>query len=556
MANPRSNSDHSCMLRIVTRRNNIQRPIKTTITNSRQNRRLALSIRSMSRYIASIDLGTSSTRVILYDDNGDSVSSHQVPVELITPKPGWVEQDPNLYIQSTHQCLDQAVKNARIEGFAIEADSIVGIGITNQRETTVLWDKETGQPLHNALVWLDNRTTEIVEKMIQDHGSQDHFREICGLPISTYFSALKIRWLIDNVPDVKEACENNRCMFGTVDSWVLWNLTGGTNGGIHVTDVSNASRTMLMNLESLCWDSTMIECFNIPESILPEIKSSAEIYGTYDGPVKSFQKVPLAGCLGDQQSALLGHVGINIGDVKNTYGTGCFMLYNTGETPIHSTNGLLTTVAFKFGENPVNYALEGSISVAGAGLTWLQENLQILESPKKIDEIIQSVGTSSGVYFVPAFSGLFAPYWRDDAKAAILGLTQHSTKENVIIALVEAICFRSKEIIDCMEQDSGKSITEFVVDGGLTNSRELLQIQANILGKSVRKPNDIETTARGAAYAAGIAVGLWDIDQLSTIEPSNTVTTSNLNEENRERMIRGWKKAVKSVLLFANDHSE
>lgn len=421
---------------------------------------------------------------MVFDLQGRVVASHQVPLKQIYPEPGWVEQNPLDILATVQTCIAETAKDMVQKRLGNPLKSIQSIGITNQRETTVVWDRITGEPLHNAIVWLDTRTKDTVDALLKQ-SQQSALQSKCGLPISTYFSAVKLRWLLDTVPAVQQAAKENRLVFGTVDSWLMYRLCGGLDGGPHVTDVTNASRTMLMNLETLDWDPDLLKFFQIPPNVLPNIQSSSQIYGKLaDGPLAG---LPISGCLGDQQAALVGQGCLQPGDVKNTYGTGCFMLYNTGPTPVFSKHGLLTTVGYKMGAAPAVYALEGSVAIAGAAINWLKDNLGIINEPQDISILASQVSDNAGVYFVPAFSGLFAPYWRDDARGCIVGLTQYSTKQHICLATLEAICFQSNELIEAMNLDSGadSSIKRLKVDGGLTNSSLLLQIQSDLLGVSV-----------------------------------------------------------------------
>jgi len=493
------------------------------------------TLRNAKSYVGSIDQGTSSTRFILYDEKGNTIVKKQEEFDTKFPKPGWAEQDPFLILQTVHNCIDRALKESKVD-----VSQIKGIGITNQRETTIVWDKNTGKPLYDALVWLDTRTSMICDNLIAKYGSKEKFRSICGLPISTYFSATKLMWLIQNVPEVSKAVQEKRCLFGTVDSWLIYNLTEKP----HLTDVTNASRTMLMDLKTCQWDKSTCDAFDIPMHVLPTIKSSAEIYGIVkDGPLKG---VPISGVLGDQQAALVGQGCFEMGSAKNTYGTGCFMLFNTGTQAVASTHGLLTTVGFQLGKDqPVIYALEGSIAIAGAGVKWLRDNLGIISTPSDMDKYGNQVPDTSGVYFVPAFNGLFAPYWRDDARGAIVGLSQYSNKNHIIRALLEATAFQTKEILNAMEKDSGVVLKKLKVDGGMTDSSLLLQIQSDLLGIPVVKPTEnSEATAFGAAFAAGLATGIFQLEEFSSRTDVGTCFESKIDSSEREQRSKMWKKAV------------
>ncbi|KAJ5074100.1 hypothetical protein M0811_00728 [Anaeramoeba ignava] len=502
----------------------------------------------MSQLVGAIDQGTTSTRFLVFNEKLNLIASHQMEFEQINPKEGWTEHDPLKILETVQICISESLKKCKSQGYTIE--NLKSIGITNQRETTCVWDKITGKPLHNAIVWLDMRNQQICNDLIQKFGNQDHFKEICGLPISTYFSATKLNWLIQNVPEVKTAIDEERCLFGTIDSWLIWNLTGGNQGGNHVTDVTNASRTMLMDLKSAKWSEKMCESLNIPMKILPKICSSCEIYGNVKNPIfNDILNVPIAGCLGDQQAALVGQLCFSSGQVKNTYGTGCFMLKNTGTNIINSTHGLLTTVAYQFGpDNPVFYALEGSVAVAGHAIQWLRDKIQMIDSAPQIDEFAAKVKDSGDVYFVPAFSGLFCPYWRSDARGIIVGLTSFTNKYHLARACLESTCFQAMEVLKAMEEDSEIKIKELRVDGGMTKSDLCMQIQADLLGINVIRPSQIETTALGAALSAGLGVKVWDsLDQIKQIlnEHSEfTIFSSKIDEKERKQRFIKWKKAV------------
>ncbi|XP_063868538.1 glycerol kinase-like isoform X5 [Scylla paramamosain] len=435
--------------------------------------------------VGAVDQGTSSTRFLVFSaTTGEVLTYHQVEVAQHYPKEGWVEQDCNELLKSVHTCILKAVEN--LKSLEIDPGDIKAVGITNQRETTVVWDRTTGLPLCNAIVWLDARTASTAEAILKETPGQnkDYLKDLCGLPISTYFSAVKLRWLLDNLPEVQEAAAQGNLLFGTVDSWLLWNLTGGLDGGLHVTDVTNASRTMLMNISTLQWDANLCKFFKIPMSILPEIRSSSEIYGYITkGPLLG---IPISGVLGDQQAALVGQMCLSRGQAKNTYGTGCFLLYNTGTQIVQSEHGLLTTVGYKLGKkSPTIYALEGSVAIAGAAVTWLRDNLHVIKSSTDIEPLAKKVKDSGGVYFVPAFSGLFAPYWRSDARGTICGLTQASTSAHLARAVLEAVCFQTREILDAMQKDSGITLNKLQVDGGMTCNNTLMQLQADIAGVPV-----------------------------------------------------------------------
>lgn len=500
-----------------------------------------------TNYIGSIDQGTSSTRFIIFDEFGKIIVSHQMEFRQFYPKQGWCEHDPIEIINTIRTCIQEAIIKFIQKG--LSTSDIKAIGITNQRETTVVWDKTTGTPVHNAIVWLDARTKSTVAELVENTPTKDkqYFQSKCGLPISTYFSGVKLKWLLDNSEEVKYVYNKGDLLFGTIDSWILYNLTGGTDGGVHLTDVTNASRTMLMNLKTLNWDEELLEFFNVNSSILPNICSSSEVYGhMFDGPLKG---IPISGILGDQQAAVVGQRCFKPGEGKNTYGTGCFMLFNTGDSPVISKNGLLTTVAYQLGKEvaPV-YALEGSVAIAGAAIKWLRDNLNIIKEANDINILASNVENNGGVYFVPAFSGLFAPYWRDDARGTIVGLTQYATKNHIARATLEAICFQSKEVLDAMNSDSGHKLVSLKVDGGMTNSDLGMQIQSDLLGINVERPSMRETTALGAALAAGLAVKLWET--LDDFQPGHKsdVFSSTIGNEEREKSFSKWKRAVQKSL--------
>jgi len=449
----------------------------------------------MSRYVGAIDQGTTSTRFIVFGHGGEIVAVDQQEHAQIMPQPGWVEHDATEIWTNTQAVIAGALAKA-----GLAASDLAAVGITNQRETTLLWDKASGQPVHNALVWMDTRTADLVAAHTAS-GGQDQLRGKTGLPLATYFSGLKLRWLLDNVPGAQARAEAGELMFGTIDTWLAWQLTG-----LHITDVTNASRTQLMDLETLAWDEEILTLFNIPRACLPDIRSSSEVYGRCGGVLEG---VPLAGILGDQQAALFGQACLAPGEAKNTYGTGCFMLMNTGERPFASTNGLLTTLGYKLGDAPAVYALEGSISIAGALVQWLRDNLGLIATAAEIEALARSVEDNGDVYIVPAFSGLYAPHWDDKARGVIAGLTRFAGKGHFARATLEAVAFQTREVIDAMTADSGVAITELRTDGGMVVNELLMQFQSDILGVPVVRPKVIETTALGAAYAAGLAVGYW-----------------------------------------------
>ncbi|KAK3770700.1 hypothetical protein RRG08_037892 [Elysia crispata] len=510
--------------------------------------------RSNVALVGAVDQGTSSTRFLIFNaKTSEVITYHQVELKQILPKSGWVEEDPMEILDTTTCCIEKAVEN--LVGLGYKQSDIKAVGITNQRETTIVWDKTTGKPLYNAIVWLDLRTASTVDELQKKTpgNDKDYLRSRCGLPLATYFSAVKLRWLLDNSETVRKAVEDGRCMFGTVDSWLVYNLTGGVNGGQHVTDVTNASRTMLMNLSTLAWDDSLCRFFDIPKSVLPEIRSSAEIYGELTST--SLQGTKISGILGDQQAALVGQLCFQVGQAKNTYGTGCFLLYNTGLKAVESTTGLLTTVAYKLGKNkPAIYALEGAIAIAGACVQWLRDNMGMISSSAEIEQLASAVDSTYGCYFVPAFSGLFCPYWQSDARGIICGLTQFTNKNHIARAVLEAVCFQTRELLDAMNKDSGLDLTSVRVDGGMTVNLLLMQIQADLLGIDVVRPSMTETTALGAAMAAGSAEGVdvWDLSSLMSGNtkgsPSTPVATDifhpSITSQEREERLAKWKMAV------------
>ncbi|KAM3584869.1 uncharacterized protein V6R79_001433 [Siganus canaliculatus] len=506
--------------------------------------------------VAAIDQGTSSTRFLVFNSKtAELLSHHQVEIKQSFPKEGWVEEDPKEILQSVYECMERTCE--KLTQLNIDISNIKAIGVTNQRETTLVWDKETGEPLYNAIVWLDLRTQSTVERLINKTPgrNKNHLKHKTGLPISTYFSAVKLRWLMDNVDEVREAVVSHRAMFGTVDSWLIWCLTGGKSGGVHCTDATNASRTMLFNIHTMDWDPELCKYFGIPMEILPRVRSSSEIYGLMK--ICSSRKsgalsgIPISGCLGDQSAALVGQMCFQDGQAKNTYGTGCFLLRNTGTKPVMSDHGLLTTVAYKLGrDKPAFYALEGSVAIAGAVVRWLQDNLGIIGSSEELEKLAASVGTSYGCYFVPAFSGLYAPYWEPSARGIICGLTQFTNKSHLAFAALEAVCFQTREILDAMNQDSGIPLTQLQVDGGMTSNRLLMQLQADILCIPVVKPSMPETTALGAAMAAGAAEGVsvWSLNPEDLSEVTSEKFEPQINPEESEFRYARWKKAVQKSM--------
>ncbi|XP_018595447.2 glycerol kinase isoform X4 [Scleropages formosus] len=500
--------------------------------------------------VAAVDQGTSSTRFLVFNaKTAELLSHHQVEIKQSFPKEGWVEEDPREILQSVYECMERTCE--KLTQLNIDISNIKAIGVTNQRETTLVWDKETGEPLYNAIVWLDLRTQSTVERLINKTPgrNKNHLKHKTGLPISTYFSAVKLRWLVDNVLEVHEAVQSHRAMFGTIDSWLIWCLTGGRNGGVHCTDVTNASRTMLFNIHTMDWDPELCKYFDIPMEILPKVRSSSEIYGLMKSG--SLTGVPISGCLGDQSAALVGQMCFQDGHAKNTYGTGCFLLRNTGLKPVMSDHGLLTTVAYKLGrDKPAYYALEGSVAIAGAVVQWLKDNLGIVQSSVEIENLAAAVGTSYGCYFVPAFSGLYAPYWEPSARGIICGLTQFTNRSHLAFAALEAVCFQTREILDAMNQDSGIPLTQLQVDGGMTSNRLLMQLQADILCIPVVKPSMPETTALGAAMAAGAAEGVsvWSLKPEDLTAVTCEKFEPQINPEESEFRYARWKKAVQKAM--------
>ncbi|KAL5756587.1 hypothetical protein ACOSQ2_021333 [Xanthoceras sorbifolium] len=513
-------------------------------------------------FIGSIDQGTTSTRFIIYDRNARPIGSHQVEFTQFYPEAGWVEHDPMEILESVRVCMAKALDKVTADGHNVDS-GLKAIGLTNQRETTLLWSKSTGAPLYNAIVWMDVRTSSVCRKLEKElSGGRTHFVETCGLPISTYFSAMKLIWLMENVDPVKKAIKSGDALFGTMDTWLIWNLTGGLNGGLHITDVSNASRTMLMNLKTLDWDQPTLKALGIPAEILPKIVSNSEVIGKI-GKGWPITGIPISGCLGDQHAAMLGQA-CRKGEAKSTYGTGAFILLNTGEEIVQSKHGLLSTLAFKLGpQAPTNYALEGSIAIAGAAVQWLRDGLCIINNSSEVEELALQVDSTGGVYFVPAFNGLFAPWWRDDARGVCIGITRFTSKSHIARAVLESMCFQVKDVLDSMHKDAvekseGKDEKgEFLlrVDGGATVNNLLMQIQADLLGSPVVRPTDIETTALGAALAAGLAIGIWKEEEVfASAEKAKTDTTFRpiLEEERRKRKVESWCRAVERTFNLAD----
>lgn len=495
------------------------------------------------KYIAAIDQGTTSTRFIVFDRTGQVICSAQREHAQIYPKPGWVEHDPEEIWRNTREVISQALQNG-----GLKPADLAALGITNQRETTLVWNRKTGKPCYNAIVWQDTRVGDLVREMAQD-GGQDRFRVKTGLPLATYFSGLKIKWILDNVPGVREEAENGEALFGNVDTFLIWHLTGGVNNGLHITDVTNASRTQLMNLQTLNWDRELLNTFGIPRQMLPTIRSSSEIYGEATNELTG---IPVAGDLGDQQAALVGQTCFRPGEAKNTYGTGCFMLMNTGLNIVPSTCGLLTTVAYQFGKKAAHYALEGSVAIAGALVQWLRDNLGMIRQSSEVETIARTVEDNGGAYFVPAFSGLYAPYWKADARGVVAGLTRYVNRGHLARAVLEATAYQTREVLDAMEKDSHISISSLRVDGGMVVNELLMQFQSDILDVPVVRPRMIETTSLGAAYAAGLAVGYWnDLDDLTQNWGIDKTWEPAMPEVQRAKYYAEWKKAVERSFGWA-----
>ena len=493
------------------------------------------------KYAAAVDQGTTSTRFMIFDHAGQVAGVDQMEHEQIYPQAGWVEHDPmEIWARS------QDVVKGGLEKSGVKAEEISAIGVTNQRETTVVWDKNTGKPYYNAIVWQCTRTKDICDALAED-GGQDRFRAKVGLPLATYFSGPKIKWILDNVDGVRAAAEKGDAIFGNIDTWEIWWLTGGPKGGAHVTDVTNASRTMLMNLETLDWDQEILDIMGIPRQMLPEVRPSSDPnvwgYTPKDGPFGV--SIPVCGDLGDQQAALVGQTCFSPGEAKNTYGTGCFMLLNTGTEPVPSESGLLTTLGYRFGDAPAVYALEGSIAITGALVQWLRDNLNFFEKSPQVEDLAKTVEDSGGIYFVPAFSGLFAPYWRSDARGVVVGLTRFVNKGHFARAALEATAYQTREVLDAMNKDSGVDLTALKVDGGMVFNELLMQFQADILGVPVVRPTVAETTALGASYAAGLAVGFWgNTDELRANWGVDKTWEPKMDAETRAKLHNGWLKAV------------
>ena len=504
----------------------------------------------MPKYVAAIDQGTTSTRFIVFDHQGQVVDSAQKEHAQIYPKPGWVEHDPLEIWECT-----QAMMRAVLAKGKVVAKDIAAVGITNQRETTVVWDPRTGKPYTNAIVWQDTRTDQICNALARE-GGQDRLRAKVGLPLATYFSGPKIHWILENVGGVRAAAEKGEALFGNIDTWLIWWLTGGPRGGAHVTDVSNASRTMLMDLRTLEWDEEILGLLGIPRRMLPEIRPSSDprLYGTTlaDGPLGA--ALPVCGDLGDQQAALVGQTCYSPGEAKNTYGTGCFMLLNTGTQVVPSASGLLTTVGYRMGDEPTVYCLEGSIAITGALVQWLRDNLKMIGTAPEVEALAKTVDDNGGIYFVPAFSGLFAPHWRSDARGAIVGLTRYVNRGHIARATLEATAYQTREVLDAMEKDSGVKLTALKVDGGMVQNEMLMQFQADLLGVPVIRPKVAETTSLGAAYAAGLATGFWTkLEDLRANWGKDREWSPTMDVARREKLYAGWKKAVERTLNWVEN---
>ena len=498
-----------------------------------------------SRYVAAIDQGTTSTRFMVFDQAGRIVTTAQQEHRQIYPQPGWVEHDPREIWSCAREVIAAGLQQGRVT-----LQDIVALGVTNQRETTVVWDRKTGEPLCNAIVWQDTRTLDLCKRFTAQ-GVESWLRTRVGLPLATYFSGPKLTWILENMPGVRAKAERGDALFGTIDTWLIWNLTGGVHGGVHVTDVTNASRTMLMNLQTLEWDEEILGLFGIPRTMLPEILSSSETYGLCGPPLSN---IPIAGDLGDQQAALFGQTCFSPGEAKNTYGTGCFMLMNTGQAIVTSSAGLLTTVAYQLGRTPPVYALEGSIAMAGALVRWLRDNLGLIEKSADIEVLARTVTDNGGIFFVPAFSGLFAPYWKNDARGVIVGLTGYVTKGHIARAVLEATAWQTREVLEAMNVDAGLPLKVMKVDGGMVNNELLMQFQADVLGVPIIRPTCIETTALGAAYAAGLAMGVWrTVDDLRVQWGKDKEWTPRMDSAMREKLYRDWKRAVTRTFAWTEE---
>jgi glycerol kinase len=490
----------------------------------------------MADYAGALDQGTTSTRFMIFDHSGQVVGLDQKEHEQIYPRPGWVEHDANEIWERCREVIRGGLDKA-----GIQASDLSAVGVTNQRETTVVWDRSSGEPVYNAVVWQDTRTDQIVSRLSQD-GGQDRLRPKTGLPLATYFSGPKIQWILDNVDGARGRAEAGELLFGNIDTWCIWQLTGGPDGGVHVTDVTNASRTLMMNLETLDWDDEILALLGVPRAMLPEIKASSEVYGEAKGDLAG---IPVAGDLGDQQAALFGQTCFSVGEAKNTYGTGNFLLLNTGTEPVESKSGLITGLGYKIGDQAAVYMLEGSIAITGALVQWLRDNLKMIDASPAVEDLARSVEDNGGVYFVPAFSGLFAPYWRSDARGVIAGLTRYVNAGHIARAALEATAWQSKEVVDAMNQDSGVDLTSLKVDGGMVHNDLLMQFQADVLGVPVIRPTVAETTSLGAAYAAGLAVGFWkEVEDLRANWGKDKQWEPQMDPAERDKEYAFWKKAV------------
>jgi glycerol kinase len=490
----------------------------------------------MAEYVGALDQGTTSTRFMIFNHGGDVVDFDQKEHEQIYPKPGWVEHDANEIWERSQEVIKGALDKA-----GIKASDLAAVGITNQRETTLLWDRNTGQPVHNALVWQDTRTDKLCNELSKE-GGQDRFRSTTGLPIATYFSGPKAKWLMENVDGLRAKVDAGDVMFGNIDTWCIWNLSGGTEGGAHVTDVTNASRTMMMDLQSLDWDEGILKTLDVPRAMLPEVRASSEVYAEAKGVLEG---VPIAGDLGDQQAATFGQACYDVGDAKNTYGTGNFLLLNTGTDAVQSKSGLLTTLGYKIGDKDAVYCLEGAIAITGALVQWLRDNLKMIKAAPEVEDLAKSVDDNGGCYFVPAFSGLFAPYWKSDARGVLAGLTRYVSAGHIARAVLEATAWQSREVVEAMNKDSGVDLKELKVDGGMVGNELLMQFQADVLGVDVVRPKVPETTALGAAYAAGLAVGFWkEVDDLRENWLEDKRWSPSMDEAEVEKEYGFWKKAV------------
>ena len=497
----------------------------------------------MSRFVAALDQATTGTRFMVFDHEGRVVAVDQAAHDQLYPRPGWVEHDPVQIWERARQVIRGGLAKA-----GLEPRDLAAVGVSNQRETTVLWDRSTGEPIYNALVWQDARTDRLCRQLARD-GGQDRFRERTGLPLATYFSGPKITWLLDHVPGARERAERGELLFGNIDTWLIWNLTGGPDGGVHVTDVTNASRTLLMDLGTLTWDDGILDVLRVPRGILPEIRSSSEVYGTATAELAG---VPVAAALGDQQAAMFGQACFSPGEAKNTYRTGNFLLMNTGTEPIPSKSGLLSTVGYRIGDDPAVYCLEGAIAITGELVQWLCESLGLVRSVPEVEQLARTVEDSGGCYFVPAFSGLFAPYWRSDARGVIAGLTRYVNRGHIARAALEAIAYQTKEVVDAMNADSGVPLTALKVDGDMVGNELLMQFQADVLNVPVIRPTVRETTSLGAAYAAGLAVGFWEeVYELRANWGKDREWVPTLSGEERERGYHFWKKAVRRTFDWA-----